>query len=251
MNGLLERISTNGICIALAVIMLAGGLSVVSGDVAADDQLPSPPVANAGPDQTVNAGNVVIFDGSASTASSDCLFKWTVYRPQPGQVIAILNGVEPSYTTNFVNSLDSLIVTLAVTDAYGQSSSDSMNLEVRGCYATVNPGMHPSEFPQLYYTEDYYPNANMTVSIENHGLKSMILTLHDINAEKPDYWQHWKNVGPTLKIEVSFTKDGAYPVGTVDLDPLFLIGGHTYCLSYKEIVGPSGSYANVFVSLDP
>lgn len=85
------------------------------------ESLPAPPVANAGPDQTVSVGTSVTLDGSASTATADCGFVWTY----PGQTSSLLGKVQQSVFNNAVT-----IVTLWAIDSYGQASTDTMTVNL-------------------------------------------------------------------------------------------------------------------------
>jgi PKD repeat protein len=84
------------------------------------------PVANAGSDQTVKSGSLVLFDGGASTddATTDLNYTWefvydgrTEYR----------YGPEPTFT---FNQSGTYTVTLTVRDGEGLTDSDTMTLTV-------------------------------------------------------------------------------------------------------------------------
>ncbi len=88
----------------------------------------TPPVSNAGSDQVVEAGSMVILDGSGSTddgGAANLTFEWefiydgkteTLYGPQPTFVF----DIPGTYT-----------VTLLVTDSGGLTSASSMNVTVK------------------------------------------------------------------------------------------------------------------------
>jgi len=91
----------------------------------------TPPVADAGPDQTVDEGTIVVFDGSGSSDNVG-IVNWTwdfVY----GMVFPVpighiyLFGETPQFTFPRPGIYD---VTLTVSDAAGHSSSDSMTVTV-------------------------------------------------------------------------------------------------------------------------
>ncbi len=84
----------------------------------------SPPTANAGPDQTVTAGNLVTFDGSGSTDNVGVVnYTWTF---TDGGAKARY-GVSPTYT---FASAGVFVVTLTVRDAAGNTATDSMVVTV-------------------------------------------------------------------------------------------------------------------------
>lgn len=102
--------------LALVLVSVVAPLSAVG----------SPPVANAGPDQTVTAGVYVTFDGTASSGDVGIVsYTWTfVY----GNVSRTLEGaVNSSFQFVIPGTYE---VTLTVTDAEGNHSSDTMVLTV-------------------------------------------------------------------------------------------------------------------------
>ena len=85
----------------------------------------TPPVADAGPDQTVLLGRLVEFDGSAS--SDDILietYEWSFEYDGESQ---ILHGVNPLFNFDVTGTYT---VTLTVTDEAGNADTDTMVVNV-------------------------------------------------------------------------------------------------------------------------
>jgi hypothetical protein len=112
----------------LTVTDQAGKTSTDSVTVNAADQFA--PVANAGPDQTVNAGSVVTLDGSASTDGdlpNDALtYQWT-QTSGPPVTLSDPTAVMPTFTT-VTPGPDTYTFGLTVTDQAGKTSTDSVTV---------------------------------------------------------------------------------------------------------------------------
>ena len=84
-----------------------------------------PPTADAGADQTVTAGDTVMFDGSGSSDDSAVEnYTWTFTYDGVGQE---LHEVEPTFTFDIV---DTYTVTLTVTDDEGATDTDEVVITV-------------------------------------------------------------------------------------------------------------------------
>jgi len=83
------------------------------------------PIANAGPDQTVDEDTLVTFDGSASTDNVGIAnYTWTFDDGGPRE----LYGATPTYT---FATPGTYVVTLTVRDAAGNTATDSLTVTVR------------------------------------------------------------------------------------------------------------------------
>ena len=114
------------ILLVLSLSILLGSQEVLGG------QPNQPPVADAGPNQTVGDGNcngqeLVTLDGSGSfDPDGDPLsFTWT--EPPGGSVIA--TGAQPS--VSFATGIHT--IQLTVEDPFGSSDSDTVVIEVIAC----------------------------------------------------------------------------------------------------------------------
>jgi PKD repeat protein len=84
----------------------------------------TPPMADAGPDQTVKEGTLVTFDGSESLDNIDITsYNWTFMDVTP----QTLTGVNPTYT---FTALGTYTITLKVTDAAGNSATDTVTIMI-------------------------------------------------------------------------------------------------------------------------
>ncbi len=82
------------------------------------------PIANAGPDQTVNQGTIVIFNGSASY-DNDEISNWTWTFRDGNQID--LHGMRSNYRFNVPGVY---VVTLNVRDTLGLLNADMMKITV-------------------------------------------------------------------------------------------------------------------------
>ncbi|HZC21472.1 MAG TPA: hypothetical protein VE223_07485 [Nitrososphaeraceae archaeon] len=89
---------------------------------------PTPPIANAGPDQTVTNGSIVILNGAGSTATTPGAtitgYSWT-QTAGPAVSLNAANTVTPTFIAPTVTTQTVLIFSLTVTDSNGQVSSPS------------------------------------------------------------------------------------------------------------------------------
>lgn len=98
--------------------------AVASGSFTSQDS--ANPVANAGADQTVDAGVIVAFDGSGSTDNHGIVtYTWTF--TEAGQT-RTLTGESP---THAFNTSGTYVVTLRVTDESGNFAEDTVTITVQ------------------------------------------------------------------------------------------------------------------------
>ena len=106
------------------------------------------PIADAGPDQTIERGNTITFNGSGSSGDEEIInYTWTLtdlgYKE--------LFGVAPTYIFNNVGTFE---ITLNVTDSQGQWDMDTTTITVNDTSPPSAPILHlatnRTKFEQLW-----------------------------------------------------------------------------------------------------
>ena len=121
------------------------------------------PIADAGPDQTVDEDTLVIFDGSNSTDDEDIVdYTWTF----TDATLQTLTGVNPNYT--FTNP-GIYIVTLNVTDADDNWDTDDVKITV---LEVTTPVVHDVAVTSVVPSPTVVSpgqSVTVTVVVENQG----------------------------------------------------------------------------------
>jgi len=126
------------------------------------------PVANAGPDQTVDQGATVTFDGSASTDDFGVV-NWTWTFTDGGPVT--LYGSGPTHT---FNTAGAYVVTLTVRDATGNTATDTMTVTVND---TTDPVANAG--PDQIVDQGATVTFNGAASTDNVGVVNWTWTFTD------------------------------------------------------------------------
>jgi hypothetical protein len=138
------------------VIYAAGGNGGDQGILANNDAFTpgplenAPPVANAGPDVPIHAGQVVMLDGLGShddnTATEDLAFAWTLVSRPVGSTAVLSNTTGP--TTTFVaDRAGTYVASLVVTDSDGLSSEPAtVNVSSVNAAPVANAGPDQASF---------------------------------------------------------------------------------------------------------
>ena len=137
----------------------------------------TPPTANAGPDQVVNAGATVQLDGSGSyDPGTNPSYKWT-QTAGPAVTLSSSTAVKPTFTAP--SSATTVTFQLVVSDGSTSSGPSTVNI-------TVNPAV-PNIAPQ----------ATVTASSDNPGTGQTKAKAIDgvIDGYPGDYTKEWATTG--------------------------------------------------------
>lgn len=142
-----------------------------------------PPVANAGPDQTVectgNSQAMVKLDGSASTDPNGDIvsYEWFEGYGTPEQV-----SLGTGKTLTLPLHLGAHVITLVVTDATGKTSTDEVVVTV---VDTTPPKVRVSVSPSSLWPPNHrMVSVHATVSVEECG--PYTVTLDSVTSNEPD-----------------------------------------------------------------
>lgn len=138
---------------ALQLIVNDGDLSSMPATTTVDT-VNSPPVANAGPTQTVNAGQSVQLDGSKSTdVDGDPLTynwsftSWPGQGQQPAPALSDPTAVQPTFVASQVGTY---VVQLHVDDGQGGGTSPTATATVTITSNDIPPVANPGSAPKFY-----------------------------------------------------------------------------------------------------
>lgn len=143
----------------------------------------SPPVANAGADQTVectgDSSSQVTLDGSASTDPNGDIttYEWFEHYGTPEQVL-----LDAGATVEVVLSAGSHVITLLVTDATGATSTDEVVVTIAD---TQPPSVQFSVSPRTLWP----PNHKLVpvhVSLQVTECSAFTVTLVSVTSNEPD-----------------------------------------------------------------
>ena len=131
----------------------------------------TPPVADAGPDQVVGQGDVVAFDGSASSDNVGIVnYTWSFVDGVPVKLI----GSQPTHRFDVAGIY---VVTLNVTDGTGLWGTDVMTVTVVDTTAPV-----AEAGPDQEVDEGTLVSLDGTGSSDNVGIANYTWTITDANA---------------------------------------------------------------------
>lgn len=124
-------------------LTVSNGAASSSADTAVSTTVPPKPVANAGPDQTVNAGATAVLDGSRSTGSSGkpLTFTWTLQGPAgSAAALAGANTVSPTFVADLPDK--TWVATLKVNDGFSDSDPSQVRISTRIVAPVANAGLN-------------------------------------------------------------------------------------------------------------
>jgi len=182
-----------------------------------EDTENSPPVADAGPDQTVFVADTVTLDGSASPdADGDPLtYQWSIISIPPGSSAALSDytAVKPTFV---VDEPGTYIFQLIVNDGTVDSSPDTVTITTENSPPVANAGTDQTAF----VTDTVTLNGSASSDVDGDSLTftwSFISRPSDSSASLSSFTE----VMPTFVVD----KPGTYIVrlivndGTVDSSP--------------------------------
>jgi hypothetical protein len=131
----------------VAQLIVDDGMVASPPDTAAITTLNSPPVADAGPDQSVFVGNVVVLDGSGSSdVDGDPLtFSWSLTTVPAGSGAALSDGsvVMPTFAVDLPGTY---VAQLMVNDGTADSSPDTVAITTLNSAPVADAGPNQSVF---------------------------------------------------------------------------------------------------------
>jgi hypothetical protein len=134
-----------------------------------------PPEVNAGEDATVEAGYETTIHGSAT----DLVDKNLEYVWKEGDTVL---GTEANLTYTF--TLGTHVLTLNVTDDYGNTGSDSVTIEA---VDTTAPDINVTVAPDIIWPPNHkYVNVETTVTVHDAVDSSPTLTLVSVTSNEAD-----------------------------------------------------------------
>lgn len=147
------------------------------------DQTNSPPVADAGPDQTVLEGQMVTLDGSGSADSDDGIHSWE-WEEISGPAVLLFNAsaMQASFTAPTVSTTIFLTFSLKVTDSYGASDTDRVIIQVNDNGGS-SLGIFDDDFNDGVIDTVKWPIVSSNGVYENEGL---FKTIRDITDQGGD-----------------------------------------------------------------
>jgi PKD domain/NHL repeat len=176
-----------------------------------------PPTANAGADQTVNAGYIVSLDGSKSKDPDNGPLTYTW--KQVGGPSVVLNGADTSIATftapSDISSDTDLTFELTVTDS--KNATNTATVKVTDKY--IPP---PNQPPTANAGSDQTVNAGDTVTLDGSGSRDPdgnitsyswtqtdgpAVTLSDANVASPTFTAPSVSADTTLKFSLTVTDD--------------------------------------------
>lgn len=176
-----------------------------------------PPVAEAGPDQTVNEDTTVFFNGSGSKDDKGIAsYVWTFYDSGPKS----LYGVNAQYTFSNPGIYH---VTLNVTDLSGNWDSDELVVTVLDVTKPI-----AEAGPNQTVNENTLVTLNGTKSTDNVGVTSYTWTITENIV--------WTLIGVT--VEHNFTKPGVFVVTLNVTDAAGNWGTDTLNVTVLDITKP-------------
>lgn len=137
------------------------------------------PVANAGPDQSVNEGALITLDGSASSDAdgNPLTYKWTA---PAGIILSSATASKPTFTAPEVKKDSAVFFTLVVNDGQINSLTDTVRIEVINA---IKVGIDAVEDIRI----KLYPNPTsgiLNVDINSDGAIGSEFSVFNIQGRK-------------------------------------------------------------------
>jgi hypothetical protein len=199
-----------------------------------------PPVADAGPDLTVeqetHAGTQVMLNG---TATDICSTRFNFTWSENGTVLATDTNVTQT-TLTYTFNLGTHVVTLDATDMAGNVGSDNVTVTV---VDTTPPEINATVTPDMLWPPNHkYVEVKMNVTVYDNCDPSPILTFVSITSNEPDNGIGDGNTVNDIVIVNDFTFNlNAERSGTGS--------GRLYTITYK-VTDVSGNYAIATVTVE-
>lgn len=157
----------------------------------------NPPVANAGPEQTVDAGSVVALNGSGTDSDGAVVSYAWVQTAGPNVTLTTPNSATAGFTAPAPAAITTLTFQLTVTDNQGATGTASMNVLVRPA---------PNQAPTANAGPDQTVATGATVTLAGSGT--------DSDGTIASY--AWTQIaGPTVTLNNASTATATFVMPTV------------------------------------
>ena len=220
MTRIMMRGSIDAMTLALVVVT-----TVLTGCAETIPQPPnSAPAADAGPDQTVTAGDTVTLQGSGSDAEDDRLtYSWS-QTGAPSVELRNPNQAAASFIAPAVDADTLLTFTLSVIDSGGLTSGDTVTVTVQ----PKPPEPPPNSVPTADAGSDQAVTVGDTVTLQGTGT----------DAEDDNLVYSWSQTGGMPHVELRGTDRAAtsFIAPAVDADTML-----TFTLSVTDSGGLTGA----------